>query len=117
MEFEVSHYMNNDCCVVKIKGHLALEKGDEFKGYLIKILQDSTIKSILLDCEEMTNIDSNGIAVLVFAFKKTKDSNKKYALCQLNNKTSRILNMLGLDKILSIFDTLDNGLIFTRGEE
>ena len=110
MEFIISHRIEQNICIITIRGHLALNHADEAKAYAVPLINEPNVQGVIFNCEDMSNIDSNGIAYLVYTLKKLKDLSKSFSLCRLNSKTQKILAMLGLDRLLEIHETEDDAL-------
>lgn len=60
-------------------------------------------RTILIDFQAGTYIDSNGFGALVACLKKTKEAGGKLNLCGLNNQVRLVMEMTGTDHIFDIF--------------
>lgn len=64
-------------------------------------------RTILIDFQAGTYIDSNGFGALVACLKKTKEAGCKLHLCGLNNQVRLVMEMTGTDRIFDIFKDPD----------
>lgn len=64
-------------------------------------------RTILIDFQAGTYIDSNGFGALVACLKKTKEAGGKLNLCGLNNQVRLVMEMTGTDRIFDIFKDPD----------
>jgi anti-sigma B factor antagonist len=67
-------------------------------------------QGIFVDLSAVQYIDSSGVASLVEAFQTCKKQGTKFALVAVNPSALRVLELARLDKIFTIYETLDAGL-------
>lgn len=100
-----SHRLEKDICVVSIEGNIALDGVNEAKSYLKPHMENSEVKSILINFDKVNFIDSSGIGLIVSIFKTMQQRNGKFGLSNLSKKNEEIFSITRLNKILSIFAT------------
>lgn len=62
---------------------------------------------LAIDLAGMEFMDSSGLGVLIAALKRLKENDGELALLSPRDQMRRILNLTGLDKILTIRQSLD----------
>ncbi len=73
-------------------------------------LRDSILASLksgrplLVDMQEVSYIDSSGIASLVEGFQTAKSANLHFGLLSISSPTMQVLTITRLDKIFSLYD-------------
>ncbi|MBF0286257.1 MAG: STAS domain-containing protein [SAR324 cluster bacterium] len=69
------------------------------------LLQDETLKGLVINLAEMIWIDSSTIGVIVDAFLELKKQQKLLLLCQLNEKVHNTFKLIRLDTTIGIYET------------
>lgn len=95
----------NDVTVVDLSGKITLGEGTAALRHEIRNLLKDGHKKIVLNMAEVSYVDSSGIGELVSAF--TTTSNQGGAL-KLLNLTNKIQELLGITKLLTVFDVHDD---------
>ena len=98
----LSHKIENGICVVSVEGNIALDGVNEAKTYLKPLLEDSSVKGMLINFERVNFIDSSGIGLIVSVFKTLQQRDAKFALSNLSKKNEEIFTITRLNKILDI---------------
>ena len=107
---QLKHRISNNICILSVEGNVALDGVSDVKSYLKPFLNDSTVKGLIINFEQINFIDSSGIGLIVSIFKTLQQRGAKLALCKLSKKNQEIFNMTRLDKILTIHDTEETAL-------
>jgi anti-sigma B factor antagonist len=63
-----------------------------------------------VDLSSVTYIDSSGVASLVEALQAAKRNGGRFALVAASDPTRRVLELARLDKVFTIYTTVDEGL-------
>lgn len=105
-----SHRVENQICVVKIEGNIALDGVSEAKEYLKPLLEDGDVKGILMNFEQVNFIDSSGIGLIVSLFKTLQQKEAKFGLSNLSKKNEEIFTITRLNKILDIYGDESEGV-------
>jgi anti-sigma B factor antagonist len=115
--------LEDGVCVIEVRGELDLATAPELEAPLDEAL-GAAGGSILLDLSDCEFIDSTGIAMIVRAWQqvdgRAKDGGRdgdgaRVVLCCQNEQVRRVLEVTGLEKSMSIFDTRDQALAALRG--
>jgi anti-anti-sigma factor len=103
---QISKYYRNTHLVVTITGEFSCrfipDIREEFQHIHIEIND-----VLLLDVSNMTAIDSSGVGLLVFIFKRIKPRNQRMVLLGLNGQPKRVIKMAHIDQTIDCFDSLE----------
>jgi len=62
-------------------------------------------KSMLLDLEEFTYINSAGLRSILMVAKRLQESKRKFAVCSLSEVTKGLFKMAAFDKVIDVFES------------
>ena len=102
---KISYEQVADVTVLRISGKITL--GDSSKKFEneIRELVKNGHKRILLDMKEVTYIDQSGIGQLVSAFTTVSNSG---GWLKLLNLCKRVLDLMVITKLYTVFDVFDD---------
>jgi anti-anti-sigma factor len=63
----------------------------------------SGVKTILIDCQNVTFMDSSGLGALVMILKNVREIGGKLALCSIIDQIRMLLELTSMDNILEVF--------------
>ncbi len=98
----------NGTTVVTFEGDVDLESSPEARRILLDCLGRTS--SLLVDLSAVTYIDSSGIASLVESFQNARKAGRHFALVAVSGSVLSVLRLSRLDKVFTIYDTLEDGL-------
>jgi anti-sigma B factor antagonist len=101
----VEHH--DDAVVIRLCGELDLYNADEVRGALAAAIDGGTGR-IIIDMSEVDFVDSTALGVLVEARAKLGEDGLLLAAPQI--ETRRTLEVSGLDRHLSVHDSVDGAL-------
>ena len=103
--------MNDFVKIFQPSGILDGTKANEFHQEIGDSLEkDTTI--ILIDCQDVTFMDSSGLGSLVLLLKTVRAAGANIFLCSLNDQIKILFDLTGMDRIFTIFSSRDD---FERG--
>ena len=76
--------------------------GNELRQQAIALVEQGT-NIILIDCQDITFMNSAGIGALVAALKAVKNAGGEFHICSLNNQVQMIFTMTKMNRIFQIF--------------
>lgn len=82
---------------------------------LISHILDQDEQTLIVDLTHATYINSGGLRTLVTGWRKSKQQNGNLHLCGLNNRLQEIFEMVGFDKVFTIYKTKEIALQDTIG--
>ena len=94
--------------IVVLKGDVDLESSPAAREVLLKSVEGAG--KVLVDLSSVTYIDSSGVASLVEALQAAKRNGGRFALVAASDPTRRVLELARLDKVFTIYKTVDEGL-------
>ncbi len=92
---------DSESWIFEIAGELDLETSSNFKNILNDSL-DQKMANIVLDCSELTFIDSTGLGVLINTYKKIKDDNYVINIKNPKQNVNKLLNITGLNTLFVV---------------
>lgn len=99
--------------IVSFEGDVDMQNSPEARSVLLKSLEKNM--PVLVDLSQVSYIDSSGVASLVETLQTAKRNNCGFALVSVSDEAKRVLQLARLDKIFTIFDTLEEGLAGSAG--
>lgn len=107
---ELTHRIENNICIVSITGHILHDKVETLRDYLDPWLKNETIDVILINLHKVAIIDSSGIAAIMITMKSLQEREANLILSNLDSQCQEILEVMGLNEVLNIFDTEEQAL-------
>ena len=103
MSLDIKNIFNNDSEIwdVSISGDVDITSSLDLKESLNSIL-DKKNKSIRINCENLSYIDSTGLGVLISILKRVKGSGNDIEILDAKPNISKLFKITGLDKIFII---------------
>lgn len=94
--------MNQAVKVVKLSGIINTTNSEELRQNITH-LQASGAKTVLVDCEDVSFMDSSALGALVLAFKTLRAGDMRMVLCSINEQVRILFELTGMDKVFEIF--------------
>jgi anti-sigma B factor antagonist len=94
--------------IVAFTGEVDLESSPAAREILLKCLESTS--KVIVDLSEVSYIDSSGVASLVEALQAAKKNGSQFALAAVSEPTRRVLELARLDKVFTLYDSVDEGL-------
>lgn len=86
-----------------LSGEIDIYTSQSFKNELNEVVK-STKGDILIDCKELSYIDSTGLGILVGALKEIRKEDNNIYICNLKDNIKKLFLITGLDKLFKIED-------------
>ena len=106
MKHEISEQQG--ASVVAFTGEVDLESSPAAREILLKCLESTS--KVIVDLSEVSYIDSSGVASLVEALQAAKKNGSQFSLAAASEPTRRVLELARLDKVFTMYDSVDEGL-------
>lgn len=87
--------------LISVPVNFAVSEAIEFKAAVIKLIEEGNLH-VQVDFKECEFIDSTGIGVLVFIYKKLTEKQGALRLSSVNDQILRVLNLTRLDSVFDI---------------
>ncbi|MBC1239253.1 anti-sigma factor antagonist [Nostoc linckia z18] len=96
--------MREEVKIIKLSGSLNSTTSQEFRQNITTIIEVGA-KTVLLDFQDVTFMDSSGLGALVLAFKTLRAADVQLAICSINEQVRILFELTNMDKIFEIFPT------------
>ncbi|HMO51948.1 MAG TPA: STAS domain-containing protein [Kiritimatiellia bacterium] len=106
-ELEIDVVQDGDVHIVTVDGPVDSATIEVFKEKLDAVCNQPGVR-VILDCQRLTYLNSRAIGLLVSYHRRSISSRGKLALCALNPKLVRTLELLQIGKALLTYDTREN---------
>lgn len=102
----------NECTVLELKGKLI--ENDSYED-LVTFLENELSagkRKFIIDLGDLRLINSSGINLLVGLIKKINDFSGQVVFTRVPDKVSELLNIIRLNAVLSVQNSIDDGIQF-----
>jgi len=89
--------------IVDLEGEIDLYKSPEVRSEIGKLIEKKK-KSVLVNFQKVTYIDSSGLATMIDAFQKMRAYGGRLALSSMAKPVRSVFEVSRLDKFFQIFD-------------
>lgn len=103
----------NGGAVVALNGDVDLQTSPEARRILLEVVSNHRI--VVVDLSAVSYIDSSGIASLVEALQRGRQSGSRLALASVSEAALRVLQLAKLDKVFKIYPSVDVALADASG--
>ena len=107
---------NGDIMIVGLEGELDHHHASDVREALDLVLEDISIRHLILNLRNLQFMDSSGIGVFIGRYKTIKKRGGQVCITNINPRLSKILEMSGLYRILKVYDTNEEAIDGIRGE-
>lgn len=87
--------------VISLEGEIDIYTAPDFKDELINHI-DGVERELILECSDLTYIDSTGLGILVGALKRIKEHNHNIVIRKPKSTVRKLFKITGLDKVFII---------------
>jgi len=94
--------------VVSLQGDVDLDTSPAARKILLECVGKR--RPVLADLSGVTYIDSSGVASLVESLQSARKGGTTFALASVSEAAMRVLQLARLDKVFTIFGSVDDGL-------
>ena len=106
MKYEIVE--KQDASIVAFNGEIDLESSPAARKTLLKCFDNAA--NVVVDLSGVTYIDSSGVASLVEALQAAKKNGSQLTLAAVSEPTRRVLELARLDKVFTIYSSVDEAL-------
>ena len=99
MELKVDLKKDGELLFVDLQGDLDINSNKEFKE---KVNSVQGIKKIIVNCENLSYIDSTGLGAIISIYKNIKEKGEKLVITGLKPHIKKIFLITDLDKVFEI---------------
>ncbi len=95
--------------LIHVSGPLDSMTYDQFKRFMDPLVVQSRVR-IVLDCQNLTYVNSRGLTLLVHYERTTKLGFSFFGVAALRPRILKGIELLGLDKVVKWYPTLEEAL-------
>jgi len=95
--------------LVELSGEVDLYTAPRFKTDLLELIETG-VDTVVVDLSRVTFIDSTALGVIIGGVKRMRERDGRLVIVAGSRPVVRILDVTGLDKVLTVFDTRDEAL-------
>ena len=99
MELKVDLKKDGELLFVDLQGDLDINSNKEFKE---KVNSVQGVKKIIVNCENLSYIDSTGLGAFISIYKNIKEKGEKLVITGLTPHIKKIFLITDLDKVFEI---------------
>lgn len=100
-DYAVVYEVDGAQCRVSLSGRISIDSAPDLRDLLLKRMAPATCQSLTVEFQEVTYIDTSGLAILVELLKASHDRGKTFCLSGLRERPRYLLEATGL---LPLFD-------------
>ncbi len=94
--------------IVALEGDVDLQSSPEARQIFLECVAGNL--PVLVDLSKVGYIDSSGVASLVESLQASRKAGRNFALASVSAAALKVLKLARLDKVFTIFDTLEDGI-------
>ena len=106
MEWESSARAGRGCTVVRVSGEVDMDTAPALHDFL-EAAVGAGAQQVVLDCEELTFLDSSGLGVLLVWFKELRDRGGRLSLAAVRPPVDYVLQVAAVDRVLDVYESVD----------
>jgi anti-anti-sigma factor len=88
-----------DYHLVTLSGSFDLQFSQEFRKSMDHLLQVAKT-DVVLDCQDMSFLDSSGVGAIVYLYKKLRAKDLSLRMRHMQRQPRELMGLLGIDKII-----------------
>jgi len=108
-DFSIAEHQKDNAVIVSIVGSVTTDKADELRKRLEQIAAKQP-PIIVLDISKMDFICSAGLGAIIIGYLKCRHHKGQVRIASPSAKIRELLETTRLDKLLDVFDTVEDAL-------
>ena len=96
--------------VVKVKGDIDSTTATTFSDEIFAILNNGPVVNIIVDLSDLRYVNSTGLGTFLNITKSVRLKGGSFAICNVNENISDVIDIIGATAVLSIFANVDEAL-------
>lgn len=103
-DFSLTFARDREAVVVGVVGELDCASGPTLEDRLEDLIENQGNRTVIIDLENLTFVDSSGLSVLVTAFRNLRERGGRLSLRRPSPSTQRVFEVTGLNLVVPIDD-------------
>ncbi len=95
--------------IINIKNDLTKEYVKEFEDVFNNIIEDGSNK-VIINFENVNFVVSQVLGIIIIKTKRLRENNGDIRIVNSNSYIDRLLSIIGIGKIIDVYQTLDEAL-------
>lgn len=104
---KVSFIKEEDLLIAELIGEINILDVNDFKDIIKEKIDEEDVEKVIVDLEKVPFMDSSGLGMLISLYKFVSEKDGKIIYTGLSDYIIKILGFAKLDKIFTIYDSLD----------
>jgi len=100
---------------IRFSGELDQKSVEKMRVRVTELISNYKIEYLIINCRELNFMDSTGIGFIIGRYNQLKEVNGKIILCEMNELITKIVNVSGIARIVTIKRTEDEANIMVEG--
>ena len=113
---DISIEISGPTALVDVAGDIEAGNASQLRYQVDTVLVDG-VRNVVMDIAQVSFMDSSGIATLVQVFKKVREGQGSFHLCNVAPQVLRVFELTQLDRVFSIFPHREEATSGLLGEE
>ena len=105
-----SEAVGDNLYLIHLSGEVDINSLSDLENTAKPILVKQNVKGIILDCKELTFIDSKIVGFMAYLYTNLSKAGRKLAITGMNETINDILTLVGLTAIVPSFSSVDQAL-------
>ena len=101
---DITTSKSEDYLILEISGDLDASSSMLLDSAITQAIQEKET-NIIVNCKNLSYISSAGLGVFMSYIQDFKDNNIFFSLCNLSEKVRNVFNILGLEKLIPIYNS------------
>ena len=106
---EIQTREDNGIVFIELAGEIVLGPAAGIKALVDKLLEEEKYR-LIFNLEGVKHMDSSGIGVLINSLNRLKKVDGKMKLCNLSEPVRKIMELMKLPTLFSIYETEDEAI-------
>lgn len=116
MELALSTRALPGCTVVEVDGEVDISSERQLRAYLAGVVERQP-PLVIVDLARVGFLDSTGLGLLVWAFKRTQSTGGRLCLAAPQAPVLKLLDLTSLDRLISVYDTVEAAIAVRPEQE
>lgn len=100
---------------IRFSGELDQKSVEKMRIRVTELISNYRIEYLIINCRELNFMDSTGIGFIIGRYNQLKEVNGKIILCEMNELITKIVNVSGITRIVTVKKTEVDANLLVEG--
>lgn len=100
---------------IRFSGELDQKSVEKMRIRVTELISNYQIEYLIINCRELNFMDSTGIGFIIGRYNQLKEVNGKIILCEMNELITKIVNVSGITRIVTVKKTEEDANLLVEG--